>query len=465
MKAPLRVAVVGAGPAGMYAAGHLLEGPAGTYLDGQLQRLTDHPIEVDVFDRLPTQWGLVRHGVAPDHPEKKLVQTVFEAAAARPGFRFFGNVDIGNHISAQELSQWYDAVIYAIGASGDMSMGIPGEEVPGCLAARVFVAWYNGHPDYRDVDVDLSHERVVIVGNGNVALDVARILAMPIADLERTDIAPYALEALRTSRVREIVLLGRRGRVHGAFNNAELDELGELPGVDIVVEGDPPSDHNAVLGDQDPATRRKVSTLRRYEHRPVAGHERAIVLRFLTSPVQLLGTDKVTGLLVSRNHLECDDTDRACARPTGATEIIGTGLVLRAIGYCGIPLPGLPFDEVRGVIPNLDGRVVEDGRAMPGTYVTGWIKRGPRGIIGTNKKCARDTVRALRADAVAGALPRDGTLAPAAVERLVRQRCPQLVDQRGWLCIDDYERRAGRALGRPRHKLTDIAEQLAAAAR
>lgn len=463
MTRPLRVAVVGAGPAGLYAAGHLLEGPAGTYVDGGLQRLSDRPIQVDVFDRLPTQWGLVRHGVAPDHPEKKLVQSVFEATAARPGFRFFGNVDIGNHVRVQELSQWYDAVIYAIGASSDATMQIPGEDLPGCLAARVFVAWYNGHPDYRDVDIDLSHERVVVIGNGNVALDVARILAMPIADLERTDIAPHALEVLRASRVREVVVLGRRGYAHGAFNNPELDELGDLAGVDIVVNGEPPSDHDVHLGDQDAVTRRKVATLRRYAERPVAGNRRAIVLRFLTSPVQILGTDKVTGLLVSHNRLEHDDSGHVHARPFGENEVIDTGLIMRAIGYAGTPLLGLPFDERSAVIPNVDGRVVDHGHPMPGAYVTGWIKRGPRGIIGTNKKCARDTVRALLADADAGVLPTDGTLEASAVERILRERRPQLIDQRGWLRIDDHERRAGRTLGRPRHKLTSVTEQLAAA--
>ncbi|MGQ4615638.1 FAD-dependent oxidoreductase [Nocardia sp. R7R-8] len=465
MTAPLRVAVVGAGPAGMYAAGHLLEGPAGTYLDGGLRRSSHHPIEVDMFDRLPTPGGLVRYGVAPDHPQKKLIQTVFDATAARPGFRYFGNVEVGNHIAAEELSQWYDAVIYAIGAAGDISMGIAGEELSGSLAARVFVAWYNGHPDYRDVEVDLSHERVVVVGNGNVALDVARILTMPIGELERTDIAPYALEVLRAGRVREVVLLGRRGRVHGAFTNAELEELGELPGVDIVVEGDSPSGGDRDPFDRDASTRRKMSTLRRYEQRPVTGQRRAIVLRFLTSPVQILGTDKVTGLLVSRNHLERDDSGSPCARPSGVSEILSTGLVIKAIGYSGTPLRGVPFDELRGVIPNVDGRVVDHERPVPGTYVTGWIKRGPRGIIGTNKKCARDTVRALLADAAAGVLPRDGTLAAAAVKSIVAKRRPQMIDQRGWLRIDDHERRAGRALGRPRHKITDIPGQLEAAAR
>ena len=258
-------------------------------------------------------------------------------------------------------------------------------------------------------------------------------------------------------------MLGRRGYAHGAFNNPELDELGDLAGVDIVVNGEPPSDHDVHLGDQDAVTRRKVATLRRYAERPVAGNRRAIVLRFLTSPVQILGTDKVTGLLVSHNRLEHDDSGHVHARPFGKNEVIDTGLIMRAIGYAGTPLLGLPFDEQRAVIPNVDGRVVDHGHPMPGAYVTGWIKRGPRGIIGTNKKCARDTVRALLADADAGVLPTDGTLEASAVERILRERRPQLIDQRGWLRIDDHERRAGRTLGRPRHKLTSVTEQLAAA--
>ena len=460
MSRPLRVAIVGAGPSGMYAAGHLLEGPGGTYVDGHLTSLVDQPVEVDVFDRLPTQWGLVRHGVAPDHPEKKLAQTVFEHIAARPGFRFFGNIEIGNHVRPQELSQWYDAVVYAVGASGDTAMGIPGEDLHGCLAARVFVAWYNGHPDYRDIEVDLSHERVVVIGNGNVALDVARILTTPIALLERTDIADHALEALRNSKVREVMLLGRRAHFHGAFNNPELEELGVLDGVDIIVEhGDLPDNHEAVLGELDATTRRKLATLETYANRPLAGHDKRIVLRFLTSPIEVLGEQRVAGLLVSRNHLERDDSGRLHVRPTSEEAVIDTGLVLRAIGYCGVPLPGLPFDERFGIIPNVEGRV----RGMPATYVTGWIKRGPRGIIGTNKKCARDTVRALLADARSDTLPNTGTLIATDVDRILRQRQPHLIDQLGWLHIDDKERAAGRAAGRPRIKITEI-DQLVAAA-
>lgn len=464
MSRPLRVAIVGAGPAGLYAAGHLLEGPGGTYLDGRLQRLVTRPVGVDVFDRLPVPWGLLRHGVAPDHPDKKQTQRVYEEIAARSGFRYFGNIEVGQHISPEELAEWYDAVIYAHGASGDTAMHIPGEDLPGSLSARVFVAWYNGHPDYRDIPVDLTQERVVIVGNGNVAMDVARILTLPIAELERTDIAPHALEALRQSRVREVVLLGRRAHFHGAFNNPELEELGELHGVDIVVDkGNLPSEQEMASGEADAATRRKVATLQRYAERPLQGHPRRIVLRFLSSPVEVLGSTRVEGLRVSHNCLEQDAAGKWQATPSGQESQLDCGLVLRAIGFFGQELPGIPFDGRRGVVPHAEGRILQDGIAVPGHYVTGWIKRGPRGILGTNKKCSRDTVRSLVADADAGLLPTAGTLTGADVERILRVRQPQLVDQEGWLKIDDCERRVGRQQGRPRAKLCRIKEQLGAA--
>ncbi|WP_246361203.1 NADP oxidoreductase [Haloechinothrix aidingensis] len=443
----------------------MLEPPAGTYLDGRLVNLATCPVEVDVLERLPTPWGLIRGGVAPDHPEKKAITRVFDEVVRRPGFRFFGNVEVGRDVLPQELSAWYDAVIYAVGAAGDTHMGIEGEDLPGCYSAREFVAWYNGHPDHSDLDIDLSVERAVVIGNGNVAMDVARILTTPIDVLERTDIADYALAALRASRVREVIVLGRRGHLHGAFNNPELEELGELPGVDIVVEGeDLPGDGEVVLDDADAATLRKVDTLRRYAHRPIVGHPRRIVLRFLTSPVELLGHDRVEGLLASRNHLEHDPaTGRLRARPTGEEAVIDAGLVLRAIGYFGTPIAGLPFDDHKGVIPSADGRVLDHGTPVPGTYVTGWVKRGPNGIIGTNKKCARDTVRSFWADAHAGRLPRADTVDAPTVREIVKQRQPALVEYDGWKAIDHHERQSGQVLGRPRIKLTNTTDLVAQA--
>ena len=458
---PLRVAVVGAGPAGMYAAGHLLGSPGGTYIDGRLVQLTDMPVEVDMLERLPTPWGLVRGAVAPDHPEKKLVTRVFEAIAARPGFRFFGNVEIGRDVRPAELAQWYDAVIYAVGAASDPHMGIPGEELPGCWSAREFVAWYSGHPDFADLHFDLSGERAVIVGNGNVALDVARILTVDSAQLAKTDIADHALSALRTSAIREVVILGRRGHLQAAFNNPELDELTELANVELLVDlEDLPSDHEVVLDEADWTTLRKLETLRRYAARPATGRSKRIVLRFLTSPVELIGVDRVEAALVVRNHLERDAAGRPHARPTEEEAIIQTGLVLRAVGYFGAPIPGLPFDDHKGVIPNQHGRVVDHDGIVPGAYVTGWVKRGPSGIIGTNKKCARDTVRSLLADASAQHLPTAGTLDKDTVADVLRTRQPQLVPYEAWKIIDRHERRAGRSAGRPRIKLTRVTDML-----
>ncbi|MFI8975266.1 FAD-dependent oxidoreductase [Nocardia asteroides] len=437
---------MGAGPAGLYAAGHLLEGPGGTYIDGRLQTMTHRPVEVDVLDRLPTQWGLLRHGVAPDHPEKKLVQTVFEHISARRGFRFFGNIEVGKHVSVQELMLWYDAVIFAHGSEGDPDLGIPGETLPGCHAARRFVAWYNGHPDFRDLDIDLTHERAVIIGNGNVAMDVARILTTRVENLAVTDIADHALAALRASKIREILILGRRGRRHGAFNNPELEELGELTDVGIEVVGD--EDGSSPDG-LDLATSRKLATLREYSERSTGKHSKRIVLRFLTSPLEVVGEARVHGIRVARNRV-VSNADGKVQIETGVDgEFIDAGLILSAIGFSGAALAGLPFDEMARVVPNDEGRVA----GMPGAYVTGWIKRGPRGIIGTNKKCARDTVRSLLQDADDGLLASAGTLDGPSVEQILRERVSTLVDNNAWRRLDSLERQAGRSTHRPRVKL------------
>ena len=455
---PLRVAVVGAGPAGIYAAGHLLAGPAGTYVDGRLVDLTDGPVEVDVLERLPTPWGLVRGGVAPDHPDKKLVAELFETIARRPGFRFFGNVEVGRDVQPAELTRWYDAVIYAVGAAGDRALAIPGEALAGCLSAREFVAWYNGHPDYSDLRVDLSCERAVIIGNGNVALDVARILTLDCEALARTDIADHALRALRGSAIREVVILGRRGHLQAAFNTPELEELMRLPGVDLVVDEVPTADD--MLDPPGWSVQRKLDVLRDCASSPPARRRKRIVLRFLTSPTALTGTDRVESVLVVRNRLEHGADRRVRVRPTDERSAIPTGLVLRAIGYFGQSVPGLPFDEERGVIPNNGGRVLAGDQPTPGTYVTGWIKRGPSGIIGTNKKCSRDTVRALLADAVAERLPTGNTLDATAAATALSGRQPALVDDAGWRAIDRLERTAGRLTDRPRVKLSTMQELL-----
>jgi ferredoxin--NADP+ reductase len=458
MSRPLRVCIVGAGPAGMYAAHHLLEQPGGTYLNGKLTQLSNRDIEVDMLDRLITPWGLLRYGVAPDHPEKKMVQTVFEAVAARSGFRYFGNIEVGRDVHPHELREWYDAVIYAIGCSGDTRLGIVGEELNGCWSAREFVAWYNGHPDYSELPINLKTQRAVIIGNGNVAMDIARILSTDPNILASTDISNCALAALRTSEIREVVVIGRRDYQQSAFNNPELEELGAIEGVDIIVSREEIKDEHRT-DHTDPAIHRKIATLKNYAERLQSGHERRIKLQFLTTPLEVLGTQSVEGIRVMRNRLESALDGHLSIKP-GQESVIETGLIFRAIGYFGVKLDGLPFDEHRGVIPSELGRVQLAGVSVAGSYVTGWIKRGPRGILGTNKKCARDTVISLLEDADEGLLHLSATLDANTIEALLRERKADIVDLGGWKRLDDKERRLGRLVGRPRIKQLTLDEQL-----
>ncbi len=446
-KRPLRVAVVGSGPAAFYTAGQLLAG--------------DPPAQVDLIERLPTPWGLVRLGVAPDHPEIKSVSRVFEKTASRPGFRFFGNVEVGRDVSPAELAELYDAVVYAVGAQSDRRMGIPGEDLPGSLPATAFVAWYNGHPDYQDLDPDLSCGRAVVVGNGNVAVDVARMLALTRGELERTDTTDAAIEAIAGSGLSEIVMLGRRGPLQAAFTSPELKELGELEGADVVVD---PADLDGLAATLDPddhsTPRRNVALLDDYSRRPPGGRPRRLALRFCRSPLAVLGRDRVEAVEVVTNRLEPDEHGELRAVPTEEREIIPCGILLRSVGYRGVPIAGVPFDAARAVIPNLGGRVLgEDGLALPGLYCAGWIKRGPSGVIGTNKKDASETVEALLADAEAGRLGRaDGDL-----ETLLAERGVAVVDNAGWEAINERERELGEPLGRPRVKLARWDELLAVA--
>jgi len=461
MTAAQRVAIVGAGPAGFYAAGFLLE--AG--------------LAVDLLDALPTPYGLVRAGVAPDHPKIKRVAKAYERTARRPGFRFFGGVALGRDIQRDELLARYDAVVYATGMATDNRLGIPGEDRPGSHPATDFVAWYNGHPDHADRTFDLAVERAVVVGNGNVALDVARMLVLDPDELAGTDIADHALEALRAAQVEEVVVLGRRGPAQAAFTNPELLELGELRGVDVVVD---PADleldeRSAAWLDSDEADRtrrRNVEILRDYAARPAGGAPRRIVLRFLRSPLEILprgdGDEAVGALRIGRNRL-VPDRRRAgalAAAPTGEEETIACGLVLRSIGYRGRPLPGVPFDARRGLIRNVAGRVVDDdGRPLPGEYAVGWIKRGPSGVIGTNKADAADTVAQLLADRDAGRLnvPAEPDPDGAATAAWLARRAPEAVTWTGWQAIDAHETALGAPHGRPRVKLVRVADLLDAA--
>jgi ferredoxin--NADP+ reductase len=437
----LRVAVVGSGPAGFYAAGALLGG--------------DVPIEVDMIERLPAPWGLVRFGVAPDHPKIKSVSRAFEKIAERPGFRFLGNVEGGRDLHHSDLVELYDAVVYCVGAQTDRRMGIPGEDLPGSWPATEFVAWYNGHPDYQELDFDLAVERVVVVGAGNVAVDVARMLALTPEELGPTDTTDAAIAAITGASIKEIVMLARRGPVQAAFTTPELIELGELAGCDVVVdpadlELDPASEA-ALEGDTN-ATR-NLEVLREYAARPLQGHPRRLHLRFLVSPVELTGDGRVEAVEVVRNRLEADDSGRIAAVPTDERETIPCGLLFRSVGYRGVALPDVPFDERRGTIRNEGGRVVDDGGApVSGVYCAGWIKRGPSGVIGTNKKDATETVELLLEDVHAGRLVAKGATA-AAVDALLEERGVRPVTQPGWVAIDEAERAAGEKLGRPRVKL------------
>ncbi|MEV0250900.1 FAD-dependent oxidoreductase [Nocardia sp. NPDC050712] len=401
---PLRVAIVGSGPSAMYAADELL---------------TQSGVSVSVFDRLPVPYGLARHGVAPDHGRTRQVSSLFDVISAQPGFTSYLNVEVGKHVSHEELLGHFHAVIYAVGASADRKLGIPGEGLPGSTSATDFVAWYNGHPDHAGDSIDLSQRRAVIVGNGNVALDVARILTSDPEALAATDIAPYALKALRDSKIEEVVILGRRGPAESAFTVPEF--VGLLGAdVDIAIEGELPT----LGGDRPFHVEQKLKLLHSVAERPF-GKRKRIVFRYLTSPAEILGTDRVTGVRVGTNELVADAEGVLRAVATGATEELPAGLVLASVGYRGVPLTGLPFDERAHVIPNLDGRVLEQagGAVFPGAYVTGWIKRGPTGFIGTNKSCAQETVQQLADDFNAGRL-RQPVRGATEFDRLVRERQP-----------------------------------------
>jgi ferredoxin/flavodoxin---NADP+ reductase len=449
---PIRVAVVGSGPAAFYAAGALLA--------------TDPPAEVDMIERLPTPWGLVRMGVAPDHPNIKAVSRAFEKIAQRPGFRFFGNVEVGRDVEHSELARLYDAVIYALGAQTDRRLGIPGEDLPGSWAATEFVAWYNGHPDFQDLSFDLSGERAVVVGNGNVALDVARMLALTRAELEGTDTTDAAIEAIAESGIREILVLGRRGPVQASWTTPELQELGELAGADVAVdpaelELDPASESELAGGTA--IGRRNVDVLREFAARPASGKPLELRLRFRVSPVEILGAGRVEAVELVRNELVADPRGRVRAVPTDEREVIPCGILFRSVGYHGVPLPGVPFDSERGTMPNRSGRVLgDDGAPLPGVYCAGWIKRGPTGVIGTNKKDATETVELLLEDARNGGLPRRDPAAPS-LEGLLGGRGVEIVMYPGWEAIDSVEQARGAKLGRPRVKLCSWDELLSAA--
>jgi ferredoxin--NADP+ reductase len=447
-----RIAIVGSGPAGFYAAGHLL-----SQVDG---------VSVDMFDRLATPWGLVRAGVAPDHPKIKTVTRVYEKTARHPAFRFWGHVEIGVDLAHDELAAAYDAIIYATGAATGRRLGIPGERLPGAHTAPELVAWYNGHPDVADSTFDFSCRRAVVIGNGNVALDVARMLALTPAELAVTDTADHALAALAASRIKEIIVLGRRGPAQAAYTNPELRELAELAGADVVVAPD-----EVVLdavtssaldrGELDATTRTNVELATRYAHAPLEGKPKRIVLRFCVSPVEIVGDGRVEGVRVVRNHLLDDGTGRLAASPGHELPALEAGLVVASVGYRGSAIPGVPFDDRRATIPNVGGRVLDlaNDLPLPGVYTAGWVKRGPSGVIGTNKRCAQETVAALIDDLEAGRLSRP-VVDPEPLLAGLRDRGVPVVGYAGWERIDAHERSLGEQAGRPRVKLVRRTEHL-----
>src|ERR1700716_3921074 len=447
---PYHVAIVGSGPSGYFAAASLLKFADST---------DDADVRVDMLEMLPTPWGLVRSGVAPDHPKIKTISAQFEKTAADPRFRFFGNIAVGEHVQADELAERYDAVIYAVGAQSDRPLNIPGEDLAGSVAAVDFVGWYNAHPHFEEMAPDLSTGRAVVVGNGNVALDVARILVTDPDVLATTDIADHALESLHARGVEEVLIVGRRGPLQAPFTTLELRELGDLEGlgdVDVIVD---PADF-ADISETDvqaaaKTVRNNIKVLRGYAEREPGGAKRRIVFRFRTSPIELKGDGKVESIVLGRNEL-VNDNGRIVAKDTGEREEVPAQLVVRAVGYRGVPTPGLPFDEKSGTIPHTAGRI--DGRRNE--YVVGWIKRGPTGVIGSNKKDSQDTVDTLISDLSGADLADvDADYAKKLVEWLL-ERQPKLITDDHWKLIDEHERSAGQPHGRPRVKVTSVAELL-----
>lgn len=449
---PYHVAIVGSGPSGFFAAASLLK-----FAD---LPDSDRDVRVDMLEMLPTPWGLVRSGVAPDHPKIKSISAQFDKTAADSRFRFFGNIKVGEHVTPAELAQRYDSVVYAIGAQSDRALHIPGEELPGSVAAVDFVGWYNAHPHFNGMAPNLAGGRAVVVGNGNVALDVARILVSDPQALASTDIAEHALASLDTRGVEEVVVIGRRGPLQATFTTLELRELGDMEGlgdVDVILD---PADFAGITDDDLEAAgktvKQNIKVLRKYVDEPPREAKRRIVFRFCTSPVELRGEDRVESIVLGRNELVRDEDGRMVAKDTGEREELPVQLVVRAVGYRGVPTPGLPFDERSGTIPHTDGRI--DGSRNE--YVVGWIKRGPSGVIGSNKKDSQDTVDTLLADLQSGGVDERGSEYGHELAEWLLEHQPDLVTGEHWQLIDAHERTAGESVGRPRVKLASVAELL-----
>ncbi|MGP1677601.1 MAG: FAD-dependent oxidoreductase [Burkholderiales bacterium] len=444
----MRIAIIGSGPAGFYAAEALL-------------KRADAVVDVDMFERLPTPYGLVRGGVAPDHEKIKTVSRVFATTAARPSFRFLGNVRLGRDVTVEELRRHYHQIVYATGNEADRRLGIPGEGIARCTPATVFVGWYNGHPDYRNAKIDLSVHRVAVVGNGNVAVDAARILLRTPAELEQTDIAAHALQALRESQVREVFVLGRRGPEQAAFSPAELKELGKMQGADPVIA--PRELAGCAQSTGDAQRDKNLKLLRAFAARRPRANAKKLHLRFLVSPTEIIAdaAGNVTGLALEKNRLEARPDGSVAARGTGEIEVLEVGMVLPAIGYAAERIAGVPYDEKARVIANEDGRVVDPASraVIANEYVVGWARSGPQGLIGEHKRASAHVVGHMVADGAglaARALPgRD------AIVSLLRERGVQPVSFSDWKQLDDVEVARGARRGAPRDKIVDVEAMLA----
>jgi len=451
---PLRVAVIGSGPAAFYAADHLLS-------------QANLVIEVDMYDRLPTPFGLVRGGVAPDHQKIKSVTKAYDRVAAKPRFRFYGNVEYGSHLKLDDLKQHYHQILFSTGAQTDRRMGIPGEDLKGSHPATEFVAWYNGHPDYRDLNFDLSVERVAVVGVGNVAIDVARILCLTPAELAKTDIADQAYEALSQSKVKEVYLLGRRGPVQAAFTLPEIKEVGEMEDADAITLPDEvviDKVSQAELEKSERDNQKKVEVIKSCAGKQTS-KSRKLFVRFLVSPTELIGdaNGKVAKMKLVKNKLVADDKGYISAKPTDKTEELDVGLVFRSVGYRGVPLPDVPFNDKNGTILNDKGRVIDSNKQqVVGVYASGWIKRGPSGVIGTNKPDSVETANLMIEDALKGAALNPPKAQAADAEALVKSRQPKYFTYADWQKLDQIEVENGKKLGKPRVKFTKVEEMLKA---
>ncbi len=451
----VRVAIIGSGPSGFYAADHLL-------------KQKDHNIHVDMYERLPTPFGLVRGGVAPDHAKIKSVTKLYTRIAGHENFTFYGNVEFGKDVTRADLANHYHAIIYAVGAQTDKKLGIPGEDLTNSYAATEFVGWYNGHPDYRHYDFDLSNiKRVAVIGVGNVAMDVTRILARTTDELYSTDIADYALDALKDSAVEEIIVLGRRGPAQAAFTNPEIKELGEMEDADIIIsKADATLDElssNDLKENGDRSAVKNVEILQEYAAREFNGKSRKIVMRFLVSPTEMIGDDHVEAIKIVNNELYLNERGTLRPRATENFETLPVDMVFRSVGYRGVPLPDVPFYDRWGTIPNDKGRVFtehEGDEQSIGDYVVGWIKRGPSGIIGTNKPDAIESANMFLEDLADGNVLNPTDTSAETVQNLIESRQPQYVTFADWERLDEMERQRGEELGRDRVKFTVIDDML-----